>query len=237
MRACEQRSSSGKPSNVPMTRLVLIRHPEVAVEPGVCYGQSDVPLRMPAHDSARLLAAGLERSGLLLPGHDPDPDALVSLHSSPLSRCALVAGELGRAFGLDVRMDPDLMEIHYGRWEQRRWDDVDRSLLDAWAADLDHGRPHGGESAAMLRARVARWVEQTDDDGARTIVAVTHAGVIRMLAAHLLAEPIEAALRRPLGFGSWSVFVGAACGERSAPSSMRRWILEAWDVAGESDRG
>ncbi len=232
MRACE-RCSIDAPWKVSMTRLVLIRHPEVAVEPGVCYGQSDVPLVMPARDSARILAADLERSGILLPG----PDVPVSLYSSPLSRCAWVAEELGRAWGLDVRLDPDLMEIHYGQWEQRRWDDVDRSLLDAWAADLDHGRPHGGESAAMLRSRVARWVERAPDDGARTIVAVTHAGVIRMLAAHLLAEPIEAALRRPLGFGSSSVFVGDACGARHALSSMRHWTLEAWNVSGESGRG
>lgn len=35
--------------------VVLIRHPAVAVEPGVCYGRSDVPLAASAEAGARAL--------------------------------------------------------------------------------------------------------------------------------------------------------------------------------------
>ena len=46
--------------------------------------------------------------------------------------------------------------MDFGRWEGLPWSAVPRAELDAWAADLMHARPHGGESVAMLLARTRR---------------------------------------------------------------------------------
>ena len=129
--------------------IVVVRHPAVAIEAGICYGQSDVPLAGSAADFAKALPARLDRLG----------GARVQwIDTSPLSRCSSVASELAAHYGLPAREDTDLLELDYGAWELANWDTVDRAELDAWAADLEHGRPHGGESAAMLAARVERWV-------------------------------------------------------------------------------
>ena len=72
------------------------------------------------------------------------------------------------------------MELNFGAWEGRPWDEIPRPELDAWAADLAGYAPPGGESPSQLEARVLAFVA-----GLRVpeAVLVTHAGVIRLLLA------------------------------------------------------
>jgi alpha-ribazole phosphatase len=209
--------------------LILVRHPAVEVEPGICYGQSEIPLVEPAEAFVSSLVPRLSRLSAATPQR---------IDTSPLSRCASVATLLANLRGLPLHEDGDLMELDYGRWEMRHWDTVDRAELDAWAADLEHGRPHGGESAAMLAARANRWLERTvvdraltdcaliDDAPAAAILAVTHAGVIRMLASRLTGESLAVSLRRPLAYGALCRFVGS-----STPGARDiSWRLADWNI-------
>ncbi len=199
--------------------LILVRHPAVAVEPGVCYGQSEMPLA----EAAEVFAARLMPRLAQLSDATPR-----RIDTSPLSRCALVATQFASLRGLPLCEDSDLMELDYGRWEMRHWDTVDRAELDAWAADLEHGRPHGGESAAMLAARADRWLERAVADcaPAAAILAVTHAGVMRVLASRLTGEPLAVSLCRPLSYGALCRFVGVSGqNERNVT-----WRLADWNV-------
>lgn len=193
--------------------LVLIRHPAVAVPPGQCYGRSDVPLRDTAAAGATAIAAKLERLGI----------ASYALHSSPLQRCATVA----RALAGGERMadpDPRLAELDFGAWEGRRWDDVPRAALDAWAADVEHAAPHGGESVARLAERATDWladVSSRSPAADRPIVALTHAGVIRVMTARALALPAPACLE-------WALQMTGVCRLHRAPDAPR-WHLALWN--------
>ncbi|MFP4906341.1 histidine phosphatase family protein, partial [Paraburkholderia sp. BR14261] len=62
--------------------LVLIRHPAVAVDAGVCYGASDVPLAGDATQQAASLAERIAALGVREPQR---------IETSPLTRCASVA--------------------------------------------------------------------------------------------------------------------------------------------------
>ncbi|CAB3776201.1 histidine phosphatase family protein [Pararobbsia alpina] len=199
--------------------LILVRHPAVAIEPGICYGQSDVPLAAPAEAFAADLARRLEHLTAVRPHR---------IDTSPLSRCASVATLLAGRYRLSVREDADLMELDYGAWELAHWDAVERAQLDAWAANLEHGRPHGGESAAMLAARVDRWLERAKAvcPLSSSVLAVTHAGVIRMLASCLIGEPIAVSLRRPLAYGAICRFVRVP----GHGAELVGWKLEDWDA-------
>lgn len=158
-------------------RLFLIRHPPPAVPPGTCYGATDLPL---ADDPARHAAALRP----LLPADAP-------LYSSPLSRCRQLAEALHPAPRFDVR----IREIDFGDWEMQPWEALDRSLLDAWAADPFGFAPPGGEAVAALRARVAAFLAELPDEA----VLVTHAGVIKVCAALLAGEEDWFALRFDYG--------------------------------------
>jgi alpha-ribazole phosphatase len=194
--------------------LVLIRHPTVAVDAGVCYGRSDVALIDDARDSVETLAARLVNLAV------PSP---VLMLTSPLTRCASVAHALATRSGCELRVDARLQEMDFGTWEQQRWDAIDRALLDEWAANLHHARAHGGESVAQFVARVRGGFDdvQSHADGS-CIHAVAHAGVIRVLASLALDVPLEQCL-------SWSIdFAGVVWLRRSDVS--KPWKLVRWNA-------
>ena len=192
--------------------VVLIRHPAVGIEPGVCYGRSDVPLAESADGGAQAVRMHLAELSA------PSPE---QVRTSPLTRCASVAERLARAFDVPLLGDDDWQEMDFGAWEMQRWDDIDRAALDAWAADLMHACAHGGESVARFVARVARRADALAAfDGLQWVV--THAGVIRAFASHVLRVPLDTLLSRPVPTGGavWLRREGAA----------RTWEVVHWDA-------
>ncbi|CAH2771396.1 MAG: Alpha-ribazole-5'-phosphate phosphatase (EC [uncultured Caballeronia sp.] len=119
-------------------------------------------------------------------------------HTSPLSRCRLLAEALG-----PIQADACLQELDFGTWEGQRWDGLDRAMLDAWAEDLEHAREHGGESVAQFAKRVVGWADSVcTANTTGPVHAVTHAGVIRVLTSHLLGVRRVNAIQWPLDFGA-----------------------------------
>lgn len=159
--------------------LHLIRHPRPLIAPGICYGQLDIPAENPA-----LLAASLKQK---LP-----PD--MPVWSSPLQRCRALAEALHPAPQFDDR----LMEMNFGEWEGRAWDEVPRQALDDWAADVVNYAPPGGESPQQVLQRVLAFFAERH---AESLVVVTHAGVIRLLLAHQQQQPLAALLDYPVPYG------------------------------------
>ena len=165
-------------------QVFLIRHPRPLVGAGICYGQLDVEAEDPQPTADRLRA--------LLPAGTP-------VLASPLrrSRC------LAEALHAHPLFDRRLMEIDFGEWEGRGWDQVERALLDAWAADVLHFSPPGGESAAMLQARViACFSDCVAELRATSVALVSHAGAIRAALGHWLQLPVDEWSQLALDFGS-----------------------------------
>jgi len=152
-------------------RLHLIRHPRPQVTPGLCYGQTNLVV-----DALEILCT----TSSLLPKL-PKPAIVLC---SPLQRCAGLADALVEAGGYPpAQRDANLMEMHFGAWEMQPWDAIDRCEIDAWANDLVHYRPGGGESVCNMANRVLNfcmWVQQIQHTDA---IVVCHAGTIRLLHA------------------------------------------------------
>lgn len=159
-------------------QVFLIRHPRPLIEEGVCYGRLDVDAEDPQASAARLRT--------LLP-------AGLAVIASPLRR----ARRLAEALHPQARLDARLMEIGFGDWEGRRWAEIDRALLDAWAADVLHFVPPGGESAAMLQSRAREFAATLtgeslagESSAGDAVALVTHSGVMRALLGHWLELPV-----------------------------------------------
>lgn len=161
-------------------RLYLVRHPRPDVPPGVCYGRTDLAAN--AADTQRVLAA-LTHQGL--PGAMP-------VIASPLARSAALAQLLASAPSFDAR----LAEMDFGAWEMRSWDDIARSDVDAWNADLLHYRPGGGESVSDVAARVAAFLADLTAAGHPQALVICHAGTMRLLHALAAGGPPDAAALR-----------------------------------------
>jgi alpha-ribazole phosphatase len=153
-------------------QLYLIRHPRPSNAAGLCYGRKDV--RVDAESVAQAAMAVRERI--------PEPVLRsAGIFSSPSQRCVLLAREL--AAPREPTLADELQEMSFGAWEGRDWEDVPRDQLDAWAADVWDYRPGGTESAAMVAERWRRWSTLMRRSMNVSVVAVTHAGVIRVALA------------------------------------------------------
>lgn len=166
--------------SLPM-HLYLVRHPLPTIAPGICYGSTDIAAdpEMQAQLLSRLLTT--------LPKNIP-------LFASPLRRCADLAVSLRDALGnASMTLDERLVEMHFGSWEMRSWDDIPRSEIDSWDQDTVGYRPGGGESVLQMAQRVKAFYDDCiglKKDGA----VICHAGTIRLLlAAHRGLNLIEMA--------------------------------------------
>jgi len=162
-------------------RLILVRHPAPDLASGLCYGRSDVPVASIELASVR---ASLQTS---LPRQVP-------VYSSPLSRCLDLASLLARDLDAGaVRVDARLAEMDFGAWEMQAWHDIARAAIDAWAADLVHYRPGGGENVLAMASRVQSFLQHLLREQHGSVIVVCHAGTIRLLTALQSACSLEEA--------------------------------------------
>ena len=149
-------------------RLWLLRHAQVQLPAGLCYGASD-----PTADPQATRAAA-QHWAAQLPAH-------ATWWVSGLIR----AQQLARAIR-DVRptlpiprVDARLNEMHFGCWELQPWDRIPREAFDGWMRDFAHHRFGGEESTQMLLERVSGALLDVRASASPDAVWVTHAGVIR----------------------------------------------------------
>lgn len=105
--------------------------------------------------------------------------------SSPLIR----AQQTAELLGLDCRIAPELIEMHWGDWEGKTLTELRNQDAQTFAETEAKGLdmlPAQGESPRMVQQRVTAWVKTiaSQKDTTTTIGIVAHKGVIRaMLAA------------------------------------------------------
>jgi broad specificity phosphatase PhoE len=119
--------------------------------------------------------------------------------SSPLVRASETMEIVRRELGLDskgYRTDLRLREYNLGDWQGSLYADIERDFPERIAEQqrdpwnfLYPGE--GGESFALLSARVLAWFAEVERD---TIVTA-HGGVMRVLRRHLLALDTEATFK------------------------------------------
>lgn len=163
-------------------RLFLLRHPPVAIAPGICYGASDVPLAEPAERHADYLRAQLPHG--------------IPVFSSPLKRCLTVAALLGAPV-----CDPRLAEMDFGDWEMQPFDAIPRQHIDTWARKPFGFRPPRGETGQEVAARALVAMSDILDTCQEALI-VSHGGPLRCIVGQLLGLPMNAWLEIDLPHGA-----------------------------------
>ncbi|MBW3519936.1 alpha-ribazole phosphatase [Flavobacterium sp. NKUCC04_CG] len=170
--------------------IYVIRHTRVQVDSGVCYGQSDVLLH---RDYLQHIAEVKHKF----------PSDFDKVFSSPLQRCTLLAAQLTSN---EVIYDRRLMEMDFGLWENKTWDNIASEQLDYWMENFVTTQTPDGESLILLFQRVCAFVEQLRNQTHRRVALVTHAGVIRCIWAYLLDIPLENIFKLPVDYGHGLIF-------------------------------
>jgi alpha-ribazole phosphatase len=172
-----------------MPRLLLVRHLKPLIESGICYGASDVPAEQSQTSHERLIKA--------LSVYNLDKNT--KIYTSPLTRCVQLSKTLRQTFHFnELNICAELAELNFGDWEMQKWDDIDRSQIDAWANDLMAFQFPNGESALIMRSRIKRWLSVLPK---HDCVVVCHGGTIRQMLSILEHTPMSELLKRSIGFG------------------------------------
>ena len=127
-----------------MQDIYLIRHTTPAVAKGVCYGQTDLDTTDSLEEEAEIIRQHL-------------PGDIGSVHSSPLQRCRRLASLLFPSH--PIVLHDDLMEIHCGEWEMKKWDELPEEEIGPWMKDFVNLRIPGGESYLDLHKRVTGFFQ------------------------------------------------------------------------------
>lgn len=167
-------------------RLYLVRHTRVDMPAGICYGNSDVELA----DTfcQELLAVKSQLEGI----------RFARTYSSPLKRCALLAGKLSENGAI---IDERIREYDFGEWECMPWDDI--YALEKgkeWFDDYVNTPCPQGESFGTMLERVRQFVRSLPQTDGNTLI-VTHAGIIRAFLILLKNCTIDEAFDRKIGYG------------------------------------
>jgi alpha-ribazole phosphatase len=172
-------------------QIYLVRHPRPSRIEGICYGRLDVAVEQRALvDAADSVFTYIPRT--LLAG--------AQVYSSPSARCLALARLL--AGPRQSILAEDLAEMNFGKWEGAAWEAIPRDQMDAWAADVWGYKPGGGESVDMVEIRWLRWLDHVRRLDIGTVVAVTHAGVIRVALANSAHPRSMSAIEAHVPFGS-----------------------------------
>lgn len=143
----------------------LIRHTTPAIEKGICYGQSDIPL-----------AASFEEEWSDI--RQKLPSTIDKIFTSPLLRCTELSSKLSQHFQIEAKSDNRLMEMNFGEWEMKKWDEIDQQKLKTWMNDYLNQACPNGESYKDVQHRLKNFTAENLRDNQRYLI-VTHGGIIK----------------------------------------------------------
>ena len=166
--------------------IYLIRHTTPYIGKGICYGQLDIPVE------ASLFATALAAIKAKIPLD------IETCYSSPLIRCSTLAQQLSKDYNTDSR----LMELHFGDWENKNWDEIPPEELDLWMQDFVNVPPPNGESYYALHERTIAFVDDLLATEKKSAIIVTHAGNIRSFLSLALGLSLQNSFRIEVPYGA-----------------------------------
>lgn len=141
-------------------KVYLIRHTAVDVPAGICYGQTDVPLKKTFEAEAEKVKQRIADAGF---------DAV---YSSPLSRCRRLANHCGFE---NATLDDRLKELNFGDWEMGKWHELD---MTSWDSDWVNVSTPNGEAFLHLYNRLTSFLDDLKTNDYDKVAVFTHGGII-----------------------------------------------------------
>lgn len=161
------------------TTLVLMRHGETSWNrERRIMGDLDIPLTEQGRAQCEAAASVLADLAI---------DRIVA---SPLMRAAESAAIVARALDLPVSHDARLVEVRFGEWQGKSYEEVGNDpRYRAYAEDpIVHPTP-GGETAVDVQRRGLEGLASAAPG--ECVLFVTHGDIIRTLLCHYLAAPLS----------------------------------------------
>lgn len=174
--------------------IYLIRHTKPFIEKGICYGQSDIDVLETFNEESKKLIQWL-------------PKDIDILYSSPLKRCLMLSQKIQNAMVLkpDIVTDKRIIEMNFGDWEMKKWEEIDREESDTWIRNILTQSTPNGESFNTLNMRVTSFIDEIIVKKQKRIGVITHAGVIRCFKSYFSKTPLIDTLKTDIDFASLTI--------------------------------
>jgi len=164
-----------------MQKIYLVRHGETALNQQFRYqGRQDVPLNETGRSQAMLISARLNN------------EEIEAIYSSPLLRTRETALLIAARHGVTPYYENGLVEIDFGDWEGTAYTELSeeqRLNAERWFINPERVHIPGGEYFLSFKNRVLDSYAGILRNNGGNLVIVTHAGVIRVIVAAILAIP------------------------------------------------
>lgn len=163
--------------------IYLLRHGEIELpRPRCLIGQMNLPLSL----------RGVEQAETWRNVFRSIP--FDCIYCSDLDRTCRTAQIIARDNRTNIIEMSQLREINLGMWDGLTADEIEIRFPGQWrlrGEDSAGFRPEGGESFADLYDRVIPAFESIVKSNLESILIITHAGVIRVVLAHILGMPLS----------------------------------------------
>lgn len=168
-----------------MAQIYLVRHTNVDIAKGTCYGISDISLAQSFSEEVIPILQKLKDV------------SFNKVYTSPLKRCIQLAQVLSPSgYIKDVR----LAELNFGSWEGLSWNSIyELPYGKEWMNNYMELTCPGGESYHDLHNRVSAFIN--DLDRSQNTLIVTHAGVIRVFLSVFKMIKEKSLFDRKVDFG------------------------------------
>ncbi len=169
-------------------KIYLVRHTSVNVPAGFAYGQTDVEVKCTFPEEARRVKEQIE--GI----------KFEQVWCSPLTRCRKLATYCGYP---EATTDKRIMEINFGEWEMKSWDDISTDPRStAWFDDWVHTSIPQGESLQGQYNRVKEFLDSLRNTEYEKVCLFTHGGVIACMRVYLGEINLKDALNKVPPYGT-----------------------------------
>lgn len=158
-----------------MNRLIFVRHAKTDMAGTFC-GHSDPALNEGGRAQVESLVDRLRG------------EEFHKIFTSDLTRARQMAHAISSHFGIEAIERPGLREIYFGEWEGLSWSEIESrnaSLAKRWVLEYPNLPAPAGETFPKFEARVRGETEFLLQQAAQfPLLAVTHAGFLRVALAH-----------------------------------------------------
>lgn len=119
--------------------------------------------------------------------------------SSPLQRCSRFANDLGAQHGAVVTIDEGFLEMDFGDWDGRSFDELraeDPHLFARiWREPHKYSPPNGESFEFFVERIVGAWNQVLAAHTGQHVLVICHGGVIRALLTAVMQTPLTSMSR------------------------------------------
>lgn len=175
-------------SDEPFTTIDLLRHGQTVAD-DILRGRIDVPLSDQGYQQMRDRVAPYMLDGL----------PWQQLISSPLQRCARFASDLGQEHGFPVKIDHGFLEMDFGDWDGRSFEDLrgenPELFARIWREPQKYSPPNGESFEEFVQRITAAWNQLLAEHQGQHVLLICHGGVIRALLTTIMQTPLTSLSR------------------------------------------